>query len=70
MRPLKVPVEKMQAAAVLFADGASRDEVQRSTGLCLKTLRRHFPGTAWSFSEAASYGVAVQRAVRKIGAIK
>lgn len=40
--------ERLERARVMLEDGASHLEVRETLGLHSATIRRHFPGTAWS----------------------
>ena len=55
--PIVASPETLQRARELFDDGASQQEVHRTTGIGQHTLSRHFPGRGWSASEAGRHAV-------------
>ena len=66
---VRVAQERLDSAAALFADGASRAEVTKTIGLHQRTIEKYFPGTAWSMSDAGRWARTVyefDRAIEKI----
>lgn len=55
--------EELARFAELLADGWSHAEICRTTGVDDETLRRHFPGSAWTYRERDEY----VRTLRKCG---
>ena len=47
--------ERKQAIAGMLADGWSHEEIQRTEGADVSTIRRHFPGTAWTAQQRAAH---------------
>ena len=44
----RVSPERLEAARSMLADGASHKDICRTLRMNRETLRRHFPGTAWT----------------------
>ena len=61
-----VSTERLEFAARLFDDGASRAEVRRSVGMGWGTLAKFFPGRAWTKAEASAFANVVRRS-RQLG---
>lgn len=55
-----VTPERLEAARLMFADGASRHDVSLTLRMHEGTLRRYFPGTAWTFEESGRMSQMVQ----------
>lgn len=47
--------ERLAHAARLLEDGASQTEVQRTIGIHRATLRKYFPGKAWTYRQAGAF---------------
>ena len=60
-RPVRPVEEWGPTAERLFAEGYSQRAVAEITGTNWWNLQRHFPGKAWTRSEAGQYAVAVRR---------
>ena len=52
----RISAERLQKAAVMVADGASWADIQRTLHVSVHTLRRHFPGTAWTAQQSGAQG--------------
>lgn len=53
--------EQLQHAAQLLADGASQKETHRTTGISRTTLRKYFPGQAWTSAQSGEYAALVRK---------
>jgi hypothetical protein len=67
VRPPVPSEDQLLAAKWLLVDGASYPEVARTLGFNATTWRKHFPGYAWSRSEAGAHGKTIQLLGRAAG---
>lgn len=67
MRKPPATQQELDAAAALFADGASQREVTRTTGIARETLRKHFPGQFWTYRDGGKFRALNKAAEVKIG---
>lgn len=58
--------EKLAKAEAMLEDGAGYAETHRTTGLAVRTLRRHFPGKGMDLREAAQLGKATSMMNRMV----
>lgn len=61
---IPITQERLDAARVMFDDGAPQREIRRTLGMSQATLMHHFPGRSWSRVEAAEFARAIQQAKR------
>jgi predicted transcriptional regulator len=45
----------------LLDEGCSHSEIERTTGVTRNTIRRHFPGTAWTWQQIQEMSAAKRR---------
>lgn len=57
------PNQVLDAARRLLEDGCSYKEVSRTTGVAVKTLKKHLPGYGWTVEQVAEWGVFCRQAV-------
>lgn len=44
--------ERLEAARLMLEDGVSHKDISRTLHMTRETLRRHFPGTAWTTQQS------------------
>lgn len=53
--------ERLNKAGEMLDDGASPAEVYKTLGVCVQTLRRHFPESFWTNKQKGDYAVMVKK---------
>lgn len=52
--------QRLHAIWQMLYDGWSHEEIHRTEGANVETIRRHFPGTAWTFKQAGEHQAALR----------
>jgi predicted transcriptional regulator len=58
--------EKLAKAKQMLEEGCSQQEVALTLNMSRNTIRKYFPGTAWTFQQRAEHGVLVRTMNHKI----
>lgn len=64
--PKPLTAEEIRRANELLDDGYSLNEVARTIGRCIDSVRHHFPGRGWSRRECSEYASLVRDSQRVV----